>query len=464
MTRFYILFLLVIPVVSRGQQSKTSSDSTLYDGGLNVHARTFFMRTINKDYLPDYYALATGVGIGYKSPSIKNFSMAISGSLTYRVVSTDLSIPDPPLKRLNRYEVGLFDITDSAYRKHIERMEEFYLQYKFQQSLVLFGRLKLNTPFINPQDGRMSPTLAQGIWIEMNEIKKLKIEMGWITHVSPRSTGQWYKVRNSIGLYPSGVNVVGEPSNYAGNTKSKGIGLAGIKYENKSLSVSVWNMWIENISNTTMIRLEDGFKVKKIQLYGGVQLIHQEALASGGNQNPQLAYMDSESHTNTVSIRAGWSVNRFDMNINSTAITGNGRYLVPREWGNDPFYTSLPRERNEGSGQVRAISLNLSYEIPTLHLNMFLGAGHYALPPIEEHALNKYAMPSYNQLNVAATYSFTGWLKDASIQAIYVYKQSNDYGDAINQLNKVNMSNINLIFNYYFQRAHLTSTSRHNEI
>jgi hypothetical protein len=63
-------------------------------------------------------------------------------------------------------------------------------------------------------------------------------------------------------------------------------------------------------------------------------------------------------------------------------------------------------------------------------------------------------MPSYNQLNVAAKYSFTDFLKGAGIQALYVYKQGDDYGDAVNQLNKVNMSNINLVFNYYFQRTH----------
>jgi hypothetical protein len=322
--------------------------------------------------------------------------------------------------------------------------------------------MRLNTPFINEQDGRMSPTQGQGLWIEINEIKKLKVEMGWITHISPRSTTQWYKVRNSIGLYPSGVNPGGEHSDYAGNISSKGVGLLGVNYESHSLSLSIWNMWMENISNTTLIKVEDGFNAGSTQFYGGAQLIHQQALANGGNQDPEKAYMYPGTSTTAVSVRTGLRRNRIDVNINATIIAGKGRYSLPREWGRDPFYTFLPRERNEGSGDVKAIAINLVYEIPTFHLNLFLGAGHYMLPQVENHALNKYAMPSYNQLNVAAKYSFTGFLKGANIKALYVYKQGNDYGDAVNQLNKVNMSNINVIFNYYFQRTQLLSKARYS--
>ena len=34
-------------------------------------------------------------------------------------------------------------------------------------------------------------------------------------------------------------------------------------------------------------------------------------------------------------------------------------FLMPREWGREPFYTFLPRERNEGLGGVNAWTCQL---------------------------------------------------------------------------------------------------------
>jgi hypothetical protein len=52
------------------------------------------------------------------------------------------------------------------------------------------------------QDGRMRPTEVNGIWIDFNEIKIIKINVGYIYGVSARSTLKYVKVGESIGLYP----------------------------------------------------------------------------------------------------------------------------------------------------------------------------------------------------------------------------------------------------------------------
>lgn len=126
---------------------------------------------------------------------------------------------------------------------------------------------------------------------------------------------------------------------------------------------------------------------------------------------------------------------------------------MPREWGRDPFYTFLPRERNEGAGRVKAVSANVTYKIPKIRLKSSLGIGQYLLPSVMNYQLNKYAMPSYTQLNADVRHDFNGFLDGTNIQILYVYKfgTGNHYENPKNIVNKINMSNFNIVLNYKFE-------------
>jgi hypothetical protein len=54
----------------------------------------------------------------------------------------------------------------------------------------MVGKINLNTPFLNPQDGRMRPTIEEGVWLSIKESKKIGFNGGWIWKISPRSTVQ----------------------------------------------------------------------------------------------------------------------------------------------------------------------------------------------------------------------------------------------------------------------------------
>ena len=125
---------------------------------------------------------------------------------------------------------------------------------------------------------------------------------------------------------------------------------------------------------------------------------------------------------------------------------------MPREWGRDPFYTFLPRERNEGFGDVNAYVLKVEYKLPKQRVKLNVGAGYFDLPSAYNFKLNKYGMPSYTQLNVDLRYEFEGVLKGLESQLLYVYKAK--AGDEVlNEkyiINKVNMNMVNLVLNYHF--------------
>ena len=423
-------------------------------GQVSGHFRYYFMATENKGALTDYYANAVGGGIRFETAKFKNFQLVVSGFFVFNIGSSDLSVPDAKTNQLNRYEIGLFDIEDPTNKKDIDRLDELFIKYHFKNSTITLGKQLLNTPFINLQDGRMRTTEVEGLWTEINGIKKLKLQMGYLYRISPRSTVKWYKVDESIGVYPVGVNEIGAKSGYTGNLSSKGIILAGLIYQHdKNLKLQFWNQYTENIFNSFLLQTDYEYPLaNKSKLIAAVQMVRQDAINNGGNKDAAKTYYKKDSEAYSFGSRVGWKNNRWETSLNYNRITAHGRYLMPREWGRDPFFTFLPRERNEGLGDVQAIMAKVNYKIPSLRLTTSAAFGHYKLPEVTNFALNKYGLPSYNQLNIDIHYQFARFLKGFETQLLYVYKDKagNTYGNDKYVINKVDMNLWSLVFNYQF--------------
>jgi hypothetical protein len=125
---------------------------------------------------------------------------------------------------------------------------------------------------------------------------------------------------------------------------------------------------------------------------------------------------------------------------------------MPREWGRDPFYTFMPRERNEGFGDVNALMTKLQYTHPKKTFKSNFAVGYFDLPDVKNVALNKYGLPSYIQTNADIRYEFQGFLKGFDAQLLYVHKFNvgETYGNKNYVFNKTDMSTINFIVNFNF--------------
>ncbi|HRC33333.1 MAG TPA: OprD family outer membrane porin [Bacteroidia bacterium] len=312
----------------------------------------------------------------------------------------------------------------------------------------------LNTPFINLQDGRMRPSEVEGAYFEINEIKKTKIEGGWLYGFSPRSTTKWFRGASSIGVYSSGVNTDGTKSQYANNLTSNGVFMLGIHNEAiKNFKLHAWDVFIENILNTAMLQADWQLPLKKeSSIFSSAQVIRQDAIKYGGNKNQSKTYVDKEAKAMAFGVRAGWKNKKIETSINYNRITADGRYLMPREWGRDPFFTFLPRERNEGFGDVNAIMAKVNYNFDKVRIKTSLAGGYYNLPDVKNYALNKYGLPSYTQINADVRYSFAGVLKGLEAQILVAGKinDGNIYNNDKYVINKVDMVNYNFVLNYNF--------------
>lgn len=439
------------------QAQLIDTNSILYafkNGRTNGHVRYFFMQTNNAKGLSDYHAHAMGGGIKFETASFKGFQLGISGFFTYNIGSSDLSVPDTKTNQANRYEIGLFDQTNAKNTSDIDRLEELFLKYNFKKTSITLGNQLLNSPFINLQDGRMRPTVVNGIWSETNWKGKTKIEGGLINKISPRGTVEWYSVEESLGIYSSGLNTDGTRSNYFGNTKTKGIAMVGITNNSfKHMSLKWWNLYTENIFNAMLLQADLN---KPLSSGGammlGAQFIHINRVGNGGHQDGSKRYMQQSSAI-TFGGTLGWENKAWKTSINFNRITKKGRYLMPREWGRDPFYTFMSRERNEGHSDVHAYVAKLGYNIPGTLFKATAAYGYFDLPAINNYPASKYGMPSYHQFNLDLRYDFKrGLLNGLGMQLLYVYKSnaSSDLVPERNIINRVNMQQWNLVMNYNF--------------
>jgi len=418
---------------------------------VDLHLRLYYMATNNQGELTDPQALAFGGGLKYTTGIYKGFQFTVGGFFVWNLASTDLSRQDPSTGAFSRYEVGQFDMEDLSNKSDLDRLEDFNLKYHFGNSTVTFGKQVLSSPFINPQDGRMRPTGEQGFWADISEIRNLNIQGGWLGKISPRGTVKWFSIGESIGIYPAGFNTEGGLSGYQGSLESRGIGVLGLKYKIRpKWSLQVWDYYVENIFNTFMAQSDGSVSLGAgSSIIAGLQYIRQRAVNDGGNESLDKTYFDPRQKANLISGRLGVRQGKNLLQANYTRITKDGRFLFPREWGREPLYTFLKRERNEGAGDVSAFTLNYLRDW-TERVSTGLNYGYYDMPGVANLALNKYAMPSYHQFMVDMSYHFDGFLKGLNAEFLYTYKLDAE-GVPTGKLtiNKVNMHQFNFILNYH---------------
>lgn len=448
------------PYFHHNERVKLDSQSNtlqnfLRKGSFFGHARLYSMATDNAPTLSDYYAHAIGFGIGYETGKWKNFTLGISGYAIYNLMSSDFSKLDSLSNQPNRYELGLFDVTDPKNHHDLDRLEDLYIKYSNDKIELKYGKQHIRSPFINPQDGRMRPTLIQGLLADYRPSKKTTIHFGYVTHISPRSTIEWYTVGGSMGVYGQGMNVNGTKSNYFGNMPKSEIVFLGTEFLVGEMGkLQIWNQSVTDVFNTTLIQYENGIKLtKEHQVVYGLQYIRQFALGDGGNVDQNKTYMSRNAQSEVYGLRVGLNQKKnWKVTFNYTRISDKGRYLMPREWGRDPFFTFMPRERNEGYADLNAFTIVFSRNLGVEGLRTDFSYGQFYLPEISNVASNKYAFPSYQQLNIDIRYSFNNFLKGFDLQFLYVWKKSIENKEYLPkfEINKVNLSHYNLILNYHF--------------
>ncbi|GAB4476613.1 MAG: hypothetical protein OHK0057_25420 [Thermoflexibacter sp.] len=451
------LFLLFKKVEAQNaivQKDSTSLRQAFIKGKINGLFRNFLMLNDNNGQLTDSYGYAVAGALRYETAKYKGFQLGIGGSVTYDIASSDFTKNDPLTNAPDRYVIGLYNVTNFSQKNELVRIEELFLRYNWNKSSITFGKQLLTLPYIHPQDGRMRPSFMEGLWIELNPKKNFHWEGGYLYRSAPRSTQKWYSISESIGTYPTGINPDGTRSGYANNLTSKGLFLIGGHYQFKNqMKITLRNYFLENIYNLAFVQVERSFSLKnKDKILLAFQVNCQDAVNQGGNKDLAKTYITPNTHAWALSGRIAYQKNNAQLQLNYTRITADSRFLSPREWGLEPFFTFMKRERSDGFGDVHAINLYFIHQVPQKRLRFEGGIGHYQMPDVKNTRLNKYGMPSFFQLNAEMRYRFKGLLEGLDVQILVVYKVNSGeiYDNERYRINKVDMGNYNIVLNYNF--------------
>lgn len=445
MRKNVLLLILGIPLIINAQERESK-------GKFSGEWRNYYSQTINKDSLKDFYALATGLKLKYDYNLTS--SLSLSGALysTYNTGIQDLAIPDEYTGRPSRYELGLFDVEDPN-KKFIGLIGELNVAYARSGSTIKLGRFKLNTPFLNPQDGRMIPTLEEGLWYSFKKKEsKFTGSGGVITRISPRSSSKFYGIGESVGVYPTGRSTIGAPSFYKGNTNSDFILIQNIGYSNteKGFSIEMWNYFVDNLMNTFYLTPQFSVITDKLTISG--QWLHQDRVGEGGNADPSLRYIE-QAGSDVFGVKSTLSIPKGSFSLSYNYISAKGRFLFPREWGRESLYSFQKRERSEGSGNRHMLVayFKRNWNVKDDIFKTDISLGYHIFGDDLSPSLNKYAMLSYGQINIDLFYQSKTWSK-IKPELLIAYKFTADDIPRNTGLifNKSDMWQINFIVNYVF--------------
>lgn len=457
--------------------------------------RYFFMNTQNSEQLEtNFFANGLNTELNYSYSNLLGllFKGKIADSTLEKHYlrlnagySHILNLNSSDLSLGNRYEIGLFDIQNPSLKSfgNLNRLHFFYSHKNFE---IAVGRIIPMNPFLNAQDGRLRPTYIQGVqsaYVGNSKNAKLKytVEFNFATDILARSTAQWKSLNSSIGIYPQGVSVSGKPAQYNQiNTTFGNVVLypaiklnyqySKDKKSAKSIGLNHHVLYMNRLMLTNMVTLIHDYSInEKFNVGISAMWIHQKFLVDSTGLSAEKRYAETNEISNVYS--GQFSLNykilkmQQSLTLAVTHISKDGRYLMPREWGRDPFFTFMPRERNEGLGNVQAYTINYQLNRNLIVPNAFLksitldmGYGNYKLPDVKNYTLNKYGMPSYEQVNVALNFIFgfktsvKGFKKNLfNLKFWYIQKINSGNTYDLNKYitNKVDMSQVNIVLNYF---------------
>ena len=443
--RILLVLLICLPIFSMAQDTVAVKKKGILSG----QWRTYYMMTSNKGKLKDFNALATGSKLKYQYTLLENLEI---GAALYNATNLglqDLTIPDATTGRISRYEEGLFDRLDLE-NDAVFLLGELYAKYHLAQHSFTLGRMKINSPLINPEDGRMIPTLVQGFWYKYNK-QKTSFQFGILNEIAPRSTGEFYGIGESIGTYPVGRNKLGTASQYADNTASDYILMANVDFEvTDDFNVKIWNQYVDNIFNSFYIK--PAYKISKSLTLEG-EWLHQNQVGDGGSSVDSLRYYNQNT-ADVLGLKIGYKSNGGLLSLAYNRILPQGQFLSPREWGREDLFSFQKRERSEGSADNHALVLNYKKDftlLKDLNLMSILSVGKHWKPDPTNATLNKYAMPDYTHINLDIFFNIKK-LRRLKPELLLTSKIGNgDIPDNANlYFNKVDMFHLDLILNYNF--------------
>lgn len=229
---------------------------------------------------------------------------------------------------------------------------ESYLQMKPTDSVIAtFYRQSLELPYINRDDSRMTPAMFQGATAVSGLDTELLLFAGHLTHIKPRTNGDWRPMSVEAGAPGS----------------DEGVSLAGFKYEFLDDSyIGAMNQFGWNTFNTLYVQGQSDHPLNsELDLAIRAQFTDQRDVGDAlvGDFSTQCAGLQ---------FSLGW--NSLISHISYTRTWGES---IRSPWGGDPSFNSLMISDFNRTDE-EALRLGISWQFDEIGLPSWSGFINYA--------------------------------------------------------------------------------------
>jgi len=445
------LLLLTFTLSAQNHENVEEDEPKLKDifqeAHFHGHIRNFYMNTINRGELKDYYTNATGGAVGFTTGNFRGFEVGVKGIFTYKTFGSDLGVEDAVTGRNAKWEYELYDVLNRGNFRDLDRLEELFIRYRFGNSYISYGKLETEfTPLLNHSDGRMKPFAHRGAWAHLNFSSKHRVNLGWLDGVSPRSTTEWYAMDEAFGLFYNGFQPNGEMADYHEFYSTSGIGILNYNFNRDNFQFNLYDFYQDKVMNT--IWTEIGYDLADFNL--GIQYVYQIPFSYTEDLDYVNRYVQPNENGQVLSSQLSWQKAGFNLAFAYTPAFDSGRFLFPKELGRDRFFTSIPRSRLEGLGNADVFTLKAEYHLPKPNFHIGVEMQQLQGPETGKFSFNKYNVDESFQVNSHLSYYANGFLEGLSFDILWIYRKNQNHTDAQSIFNKSNFNQLNFVTNFNF--------------
>ncbi|MFA6583634.1 MAG: OprD family outer membrane porin [Elusimicrobiaceae bacterium] len=232
-------------------------------------------------------------------------------------------------------------------QKSYSVLGQSYLKYRAADTVITVYRQMIDTPFINPNDTKMTPITYEAYTLSHGKSEGFSFLVSHVTGYKYKNSTQFVSMSDAAGY--TGTN---HPLTLGGVTYNKA----------DSLKIQLWNYYAYDFMNTSYFQLDAYIPKGNWKFNLGAQALAQV------NTGESIA---GDIHASQIGGIAGAYTRGWTMAVAYTQ-AANGHDIV-NPWGGYPGYTSIMEEDCDLEGE-RSWLLHLGYDMAFIGLPGLLTA------------------------------------------------------------------------------------------
>jgi len=328
--------------------------------------------------------MAVGGLLYYKTAPLKGISFGTAFGTVNDVYSND------------HHDVyGTLQKDEKGDHKSFNRMQEYFVQGEYFDTVFKYGAQEIRTPFMEVHDLRMLPRTYKGLSVVNNSVDNLTLSAYYITDSMGWNDDHFISLSQAVANEPGGASKIDD---------DKAMIILGASYnvpvEAVKTNVQGWYYTMDDVFNQTF------FKVALSKDFDGFTLYAKPSVLWQKSQGDEL---NGDLDTNQYGISGGIKTYGFDVTA-FYAKTGDDGIVAP--WGDEKVI--IQQILASGRAEEKAKALKVAYDFGKLGAK---GLSAYVF-------YTDYDVPSstgkdMSEMDYSVQYAFSGLLDGFGVRARY---------------------------------------------